>query len=87
MAISQAAAKIPNVIAETPEFDHGETEPSPIPLPKASKASIVAAATADPAKTAAHDTAETGASGAGEPRTPGAGKLAVFVMVFSAFDI
>src|SRR5712671_6454538 len=48
-----------NVVADTPEFDHGEIDDKPVPAPKAIKRSVSAAAATAPAATAAHETAES----------------------------
>src|SRR4051794_7372377 len=48
-----------NVVADTPEFDHGEIDDKPVPAPKAIKRRVSAAAATAPAATAAHETAES----------------------------
>src|SRR5882757_4924004 len=47
------------VVADTPEFDHGEIDDRPVPAPKAIKRRVSAAAATAPAATAAHETAES----------------------------
>src|SRR4030081_607715 len=47
------------VVADTPEFDHGEIDDRPVPAPKAINRRVSAAAAMAPAATAAHETAES----------------------------
>src|SRR4030081_3588742 len=47
------------VVADTPEFDHGEMDDRPVPAPKAINRRVSAAAAIAPAATAAHETAES----------------------------
>src|ERR1700716_1288449 len=47
------------VVADTPEFDHGEMDDRPVPAPKAINRRVSAAAATAPAATAAHETAES----------------------------
>src|ERR1700704_3037146 len=47
------------VVADTPEFDHGEIDDRPVPAPKAINRRVSAAAATAPAATAAHETAES----------------------------
>src|ERR671927_393399 len=46
------------VVAEIPEFGHGEMDEKPIPAPNASSTSVSAAAAIPPATTAPHATAD-----------------------------
>jgi hypothetical protein len=59
---NQAMAALPIAEADTPAFDHGETEDKPIPAPSARRISDIAAATNAPPNTAAHDTPDKDAS-------------------------
>jgi hypothetical protein len=58
------------VVADTPEFDQGETADSPMPAPKATKARVKAAAATAPAATAAHETADAVDSSSVADATP-----------------
>jgi hypothetical protein len=60
--ISHTAANTPNVIAEGPEFGHGDTDESPRPEPRASKIRPTATIAKAPAIIAAQDTADTALS-------------------------
>jgi hypothetical protein len=62
--ISHTAAYTPNVVTEGPELDHGETEESPRPDPRASKIRATAAIATAPAIIAGQDTADTALSAA-----------------------
>jgi hypothetical protein len=41
-----------NVVAETPELDHGETTENPTPMPNAKRTNVMAREAVAPAKTA-----------------------------------
>lgn len=56
--MSQIAAVIVNVIAETPRFGQGEIDAKPSPDPNASRVSETAAATKAPAMIAGQDAAD-----------------------------
>jgi len=50
------------VVADTPEFPHGETTEKPMPAPKDSSTSVNARDATAPARTAAHETPGTDGS-------------------------
>jgi hypothetical protein len=58
MITSQMTADHPIAEADAPEFAHGDTAESPIPVPKARRARDRAAVTNAPAAMAGHDTPE-----------------------------
>src|SRR5665213_261051 len=60
--ISHAIAAVPIVEADAPAFDHVEMEDRPIPVPRASRISDIAAPTTAPPITAAHDMPDEDAS-------------------------
>src|ERR1700688_766448 len=60
--ISHAIAAMPIAEADAAALDHGETEERPIPVPRASRISDIAAPTTAPPITAAHDIPDEDAS-------------------------
>src|SRR5450759_1316041 len=52
-----------NVLADTPEPPHGDTDEKPMPAPNARRTRVRAAAATAPATTAAHDTAGLSSAG------------------------
>jgi hypothetical protein len=64
IAITMKYKPVPilNVVAETPEFPHGETTVNPIPAPNESSTSVKARDATAPARTAAQDTPGTDGS-------------------------
>jgi hypothetical protein len=57
------------VVAEAPEFDHGETEAKPKPAPSASRIRLIETMANAPPMIAAHDIAETALSAGAKPGT------------------
>jgi hypothetical protein len=64
IAITMKYSPVPilKVVAETPEFPHGETTANPIPTPNDRSTSVKARDATAPAKTAAQDTPGTDGS-------------------------
>jgi hypothetical protein len=56
--MSHTAARTVNVVADGLDEVHGETDESPMPLPRATRSNVIATAATPPAMTAAHDTAD-----------------------------
>src|SRR3978361_1822972 len=56
MTMKYRPVPILKVVAETPEFPHGETTERPMPAPNESSTSVSARDATAPARTAAHDT-------------------------------
>jgi hypothetical protein len=76
---SQIAATIPNVVADGPLADHGETDVNPNPAPRARSIKDVAAAATAPATIEGHDTAEAWVSS--DTKTSAPRSIAVFMLL------